>query len=138
MIIYKPNEKVTVKIGAVSIVISPLMPDDKIRIASKMPMGSKSSNGEIISAAYETLKLAVKDIDAPGYEFSDGKPISLSKKDDGSLTDDALAVLLQVVDSRKLTSMAIQLAGDGVRDWDIEGVELVEQKKPEPEKKSQA
>lgn len=138
MIIYKPNERVTVKIGEVSIVVSPLMPDDKIRIANKMPMGAKSSNGEIISAAYETLKLAVKEINAPGFEFSDGTPITLAKKEDGSLTEDALAVLLQVVDSRKLTTIAIQLAGEGVKNWEIEGVELVEQKKAETEKKSQA
>lgn len=142
MIIYRPGEKVSVKLGDVSIAISALRPEDKIAIASLVPNGAKSSQSEVVTMAYETLRRAVKGIEAPEYEFSDGRPLSLEHGSDGRLTDESLAVLLQVVDSRKLVQMAVKLAGDGVRDWEIEGVQILEpgKKAPEPEseKKTQA
>lgn len=139
MIIYKPNERVTVKIGDVKIKITPLMPSDRVVLADILQAGAKSANKDIVKAAYEALRLSVKEIDAPGYSFSDGQPISLSHGDDGRLTDESLAVLLQVIDAKKLTSMAIVMAGNGIREWEIEGVEIVDSNKSDDsQKKSQA
>ena len=137
MIIYRPGEKVRVKLGAVSIFISALRPEDKVALATLVPNGAKSLQPEIVTMAYETLRRAVKGIEAPGYEFSDGRPLSLEYGDDGRMTDESLAVLLQVVDSRNLVQMAVKLAGDGVRDWEIPGVEIVEtgKKSEQPEEK---
>jgi len=126
MIIYRPGERVTVKIGEVKIFITPLSVDEKFRVSQAAARGVDATKGtNIMPAVNETLRIAVKDIEAPGFQFSDGSPIKLDRKDDGTLSDEGLAVLLMVVDSGKMSNLAMQLAAFGVKDWDIEGVEIV-------------
>ena len=137
MIIYRPNERVTVKIGSVSIVISPLSPADKLKVADAVGRGAQQTASEVLPMTYTALKLAVKGIDAPGYEFSDGTPITLAMGPDGNLTDEGLAVLLEVVNSDTLLPFAALLYKDGIRDWNIPGVEIQRTNKVEQQKKSQ-
>ena len=126
MIIYLPGERVTVKIGEVKIVISPLSYNEKLRVSEAAARGVDGAKGvNIMPAVSETLRVAVKDIDAPGFTFSNGQPITLDRTEDGTLSDVGLAVLMMVVDSGKMSNLAMQLAAFGVRDWDIEGVEVV-------------
>lgn len=132
MIVYKPSDRVRVKFGPVTITVSPLAPHERIQVANKAVRGVDAGMNGIAPLAYETLRVAVKEVDAPGFEFPDGSPITLERGEDGLITDEGLAVLLQICDSAKLVSWAVQLAAKGVGDWGFEDVEVVN---PFPEKK---
>lgn len=142
--IYRPNDRVAVKIGDVTVFISPLTPQRKaelVRLTGELTPRLKSEDKGVQAAAINestmaTLKLAVKGIEAPGYSFPDGSPISLATEPDGTLSDEGLTVLFAILEQSKLMLIASKYLSEGIKQWDIDGVEVKTQSADE-QKKSQ-
>lgn len=142
--IYRPTDRVPVKIGDVTVFISPLTPQRKaelIRLTSDLTPRLKSEDKAVQANAINestmaTLKYAVKGIEAPGYSFPDGSPITLSVEPDGTLSEDGLSVLFAILEQSKLMLIASKYLAEGIKHWDIDGVE-VKIPAPDDQKKSQ-
>lgn len=143
--IYRPSDRVAVKIGDVTIFISPLTPQKKaelIRLANELSPRLRSEDKTVQAAAINestmaTLRYAVKGIEAPGYAFPDGSPISLSTEPDGCLSEEGLSVLFAILDQTKLMLVASSYLKDGIKQWDIDGIEVKIPDAADEQKKSQ-
>jgi hypothetical protein len=137
MIIFRPSDKVRVQVGDVTVIMSPLISADRMKILDSL--GTKVEAGQVGSSAggyYEALRLSVKGIEAPGYELSDGSPIQLELDENGHLTSESLELLLAVLDNPKLIMIASNLLAKGLKNWEVEGVEIKGVEGDKPKKKA--
>ncbi len=127
MRIYKPGERITLKIDEIEFVVSPLTFPEKSEILTKMGKASALKDPqEAFKTNFETLRYAIKDVN--GFEDEDGKPWRPSFDEDGRLSWESLDVLLNMsVTEPVMNHIASFLQGipRGLPD----GVFLVEKKK---------
>lgn len=124
MIIYKPSDRITLKIGDVSLKISPLTALQKVSLMSLSKMVGGKEVADTSMMAMMTIKYSVKEISGVTATFSDGSDFSLSYDPDGTLSDDALTSLMQILDNGTLTQIAAQLLTTGVQGINVPGVEI--------------
>lgn len=138
MIIYKPTDKVDVQIGDVTLTICPLSRGQRIKLLAAMDESAKggfSQKGNL-EIAYETIKMSVKGINAPGYQTADGSEISMQLDDSGALSEESLELLLALLGTQKLAVLAGSMLSETISQWNIPGVEIIGLAKDTQEKKA--
>lgn len=125
MIIYKTTDRVPLKIGKLTVWISPLSALQKTEILSCTKLRAGVDIVDVSKMALLTIKHSVKKLDGlNGVKYADGSKVDLSFNDEGSLDDDSLTTLLQIIDYPKITAVAAQLLANGIDSIDIPGVKV--------------
>jgi len=125
MIIYRTTDKVPLKIGKITIWVSPLAALQKAELLTCTKMKGGQEVVDAPKMALLTLKHSIKDITGlNGAKYSDGSKISLTFDDDGSLDDDSLTAVMQILDYPKITAVAAQLLTSGIDSIDVPGVKV--------------
>lgn len=125
MIIYKPTDRIEVKIGEVRLKISPLTALQKTNLMSITKMKGGEEVADLSQMALMTLKYSVKDISGVNATFADGSEFKLDYEEDGTLSEDGLTALMQVLDNGTLTNIAARLLGKGISGLnEVPGVEI--------------
>lgn len=124
MVVYKCSDRVPVRIGEITVWISPLSGMQKAKILSLTKMKGGQEIPDAVGMALLTLKMAVKAIDCPEAVFADGDKVELKLDPNGELDDESLDVLLQVADNDKIITVASMLAAKGLAGWEIPGVKV--------------
>ena len=141
MIIYRKDDKVSVKIDDIEIKISPLTHAQKSELQSHMMKAVNGDMNEAMISVQKSLKFAVKDI--KGVFFMDGndkREYALSFED-GQLTDECIDELLNLPISNKISSVCsalLQGVPDKIVDKDgkeIEGIKILSGGGKKPKKK---
>ncbi len=127
MRIYKPGDRLTLKIEEIEVVVEPLTFREKSEILSKMGRASAKGNAEeAFRNNFETLRYAIKDV--TGFTNEDGSPWRPTFDEDGRLDWESLDVLLNMTVTEPVLN---HIAGflQGIPKKLPEGVTLVESKK---------
>lgn len=134
--IYKLSDRIPVKIGNITITISPLTVDQKVEIETHMLAHRRGDNKAGSQGIVAAVKYAVKSIS--GVEDGDGNPYTLQFDSSGQLTDECVSDLFNLGMDKQLSLVCTALTR-GVPDQftdesgrPIEGVELIKQSKQEP------
>lgn len=125
MIIYKPSDRVEIKIGNVKIKLSPLTALQK---ANLMGLTKMSGGREVVDTsmmAIMTIKYSVKEVSGIDAKFADGSDFALSYDPDGTISEESLSALMQVLDNGLMTQVAAQLLTTGMQDISVPGVEVI-------------
>ena len=142
MIIYRKEDKVSVKIDDIEIKISPLTHSQKSELQSHMMKAVNGDMDEAMVSVQKSLKFAIKDIKGVFYmDGSDKREYSLSFNDDGFLSDECIDELLNLPISNKISSVCsalLQGVPDKILDKDgkeIEGIKVLTSGGKKPKKK---
>ncbi len=133
--IYRREDRIPVRIGDITVKLSPLSIQQKTEIMQSAINGRKNADyGEANKSVVLALKYAIKGIE--GVEDSEGKPYVLQFEGE-SLTDACVGDLLNLGMTGKLTQVCISLA-NGIKDEftdergeKLEGVDIVKASTPE-------
>ena len=123
MIIYKTTDRIPVKIGEVVIEISPLSASQYLRVIGLTKMKAGEEVSDPTAMALETIRYAVKSLQC-NDTFADGSQLVLNVSGDGGLDEESLNCLLQVVGINNLSQISAKLLSEGIKQWDIPGVEV--------------
>lgn len=134
--IYKLSDRIKLKIGELTVVISPLSLHDKNEATKMISKGATTADlGMTQDGLIHLLKSCVKDI--IGLENADGSPYKLEFVD-GKLTDECVSDLCNLEIHTKLLMVASSLVRGIPSEFQdqhgnkIEGVEIVQPEKQEP------
>jgi hypothetical protein len=120
MKIFRATDRIPVKIGEVTIFISPLTAEHKGEVISQ----TKMVGGDVVADTKRmiilTLKYAVKGVS--GVTYYDDVPMELKFDEDGTVSDESIAELMQI-DSDKLVTFASHLIANRLNE-EIPGVEI--------------
>lgn len=123
MVIYRPSDKIPVKIGDLTLLISPLSAEQNAMILSLTRMKGGEEVADAARMALVTLKYCVKEVQGlNGATFADGSPVSFDFDENGILTDDSITVLYGLLNTATLNLLAAKLATEGIKKHDIPGV----------------
>lgn len=136
MIIYKPSDRILLKIGDISLKVSPLTALQKANLMSLTKMSAGREVADTSMMAIMTIKYSVKEIYGVDATFADGTEFSLSYDPDGTLSEESLTAIMQILDNGTLTQIAAQLLTTGVQSIKVPGVEVDAGKSVEVKKKS--
>lgn len=123
MVIYRTTDKVALKVGDVTLLVSPLSAYQKAIVMSQTKMRGGKEVPDAMQMALLTLRYSVKGIEGHDATYADGSVFALTFNGDG-LDDDSLTGLMQILDSAKLNQIAAQLLTTGIADLSVEGVEV--------------
>lgn len=120
MIIFKTTDRIPVKMGEVTLWLSPMEFGQKVAIqgAVKMKSGAEITDG--FKVALLTLKFCVKEIQ--GLFNSDGSPFECEFEEGGNVLTDACANDLLQMDSAKSLIRACNSLSEAASTAEIEGV----------------
>lgn len=125
MIVYRTTDQIPLKIGPITLWISPLSALQKTEILSYTKMKGGVEIADSPKMALYTLKKCIKKLDGlNGTKYADGSKLELSFEDDGSLDDDSLTAVMQIIDYSKTTSIAAQLLTSGIDGITVKGVKV--------------
>lgn len=125
MIVYRTTDRVPLKIGKLTLWVSPLSALQKAEVLSHTKIISGVEVADNSKMALYALKHCVKKIDGlNGTKYADGSKLELSFEDDGSLDDDSLTAVMQIIDYSKTTAIAAQLLTKGIDGIDVKGVKV--------------
>jgi hypothetical protein len=138
--IYRPSDRIVVKIGDVTFKLAPLTLHQKTEVQAAMIEGKGKLNiRDLTRGIALALKYSLKSVQ--GIVDSDGNQYQLSQEN-GILTDECIDDLMNMEISNQLAMIASNMA-TGVpkvftddKGQPLKGVELIEEKKEESEKKS--
>ena len=136
MIIYKPSDRILLKIGDISLKVSPLTALQKANLMSLTKMSAGREVTDTSLMAIMTIKYSVKEIYGVDATFADGTEFALSYDPDGTLSEESLTAIMQILDNGTLTQIAAQLLTTGVQSIKVPGVEVDAGKSVEVKKKS--
>ena len=136
MIIYKPSDRILLKIGDISLKVSPLTALQKANLMSLTKMSAGREVADTSLMAIMTIKYSVKEIYGVDATFADGTEFALSYDPDGTLSEESLTAIMQILDNGTLTQIAAQLLTTGVQSIKVPGVEVDAGKSVEVKKKS--
>lgn len=127
MRIYKTTDRLEIKIGEISVKISPLSLIQKNEVQSMMLEGQKNSDLTKLNAA---LILAVSYClkEVQGLEDSNGNPYLL-QFENGKLTDLCIDDLMNMEETPSLIKVCSAFVAGIPKKFDIDGVEFVEKKR---------
>lgn len=132
MKVYRPTDRVKVRIDDAQFEISPLTFQQKSDIASCSKMVGGEQQVDIAKSVFLSLKYAVKGIS--GIEFDDGEKLEYEEGEDGLIKDELVDTLLSADTASKLILFFSQIA-NGIDDYSIEGVEILNAKKKKKRRK---
>lgn len=104
--IFRPSDKIPVKIGDITITISPMTLAHKTELQSIM-LSAKTDPMRAVKGAGLAIRFAVKGVS--GVECMDGTPWEPQFDSDGSLTETSCDELLNLEESPKLIALCTQL-----------------------------
>lgn len=135
LIVYRTTDRVPVRFGEVSLLIAPLDAGQYANISgfTKLNAGVQEVDGQRMVNA--TLRYSIKGIEGVSAKYPDGTEFELKFDEAGNLTEDSLSELWQVLDRNKLSEMAAKLFAGGLKNLQIEGVEVELPKTTLPSKK---
>lgn len=125
MIIYRPSDRITLKLGEVTLKVSPLSALQKANLMSLTKMSGGKEVADTSLMAIMTVKYTLKEVSVLDATFPDGSPFSLTFDPDGTLTDDALTCVMQILDNQVLVEIAAHLLTSNIEKMSIPGVEIV-------------
>jgi len=137
LVLYKTTDRLKVNIEGVTLEVSPLTFDQKMKITSCYDMSAGEMTPNAIKQTFLAVKYSVKSIE--GVKLQDGSNYQVTYEKDGDqdvLTDDCASDLLNLPIGPKMMVACSQLI-NGVNEEinKIEGVELVMPKSPISKKK---
>lgn len=136
MIIYKPSDRIALKLGDIVLKVSPLTALQKANLMSLTKMSAGREVADTSMMAIMTIKYCVKEIHGVKATFADGTEFSLSYDPDGTLSEESLTAVMQILDNGTLTQIAAQLLTSGVQGIKVPGVEVESGQGVEVKKKS--
>ncbi len=104
--IFRTSDKIPVKIGDITLTISPMSLAQKTELQSVM-LSAKTDPMRAVKGAGLAIRFAVKGV--TGVECMDGSPWTPTFGDDGILTEDSCDELLNLEESPKLIALCTQL-----------------------------
>ncbi len=125
MIIYRPSDRISLRLGAVTLKVSPLTALQKANLMSYTKMVGGKEVADTSLMAVMTIKYCLKEISGVDATFADGTPFSISLDPDGVLSDESLTSVMQVLDNGLLTQIAAQVLTTGIHNLAVPGVEVV-------------
>jgi len=136
MIIYKPTDRIALKIGDIIVKVSPLTALQKANLMSLTKLSAGREVADTSMMAIMTIKYCVKELIGVQATFADGTEFSLSYDPDGTLSEESLSSVMQILDNGILTQVAAQLLTTGVQNIRVPGVEVESGAGVEVKKKS--
>jgi len=107
MIVYKTSDKIPVKIGKFTVVVSPLSASQYASVMGLKSGGVGNDTESGVKMALLALKYAVKGFDSEiKVEYSDGSTFKLGFDELGFLNDDSLDSLVQIMGPVEMTLLA--------------------------------
>lgn len=111
--------------GDITLKVSPLSALQKANLMSYTKMSGGKEVADTSLMAVMTVKYCLKEVHGLDATFADGSPFVLTYEADGSLTEDSLTAVMQVLDNATLTHVAAQLLTAGIESINVPGVEVV-------------
>ena len=125
MIIYRPSDRIPVKVGKFTVLISPLSAEQRTQISSLTKLKAGKEVIDHAAMMMQTLKCTIKGIE--GVEdatFADGSKFELEFDDSGELTKDGLTALYEVLGSKPLSDIVAKIISHSMDKDDIPGVKF--------------
>lgn len=121
IVIPRVSDRIKIKVGEVSFLISPLSVEHKFKLMEYMNLDGGQDKKNMVKMSFYSVKYSLKGID--GVVDGDGKPYELQFGPDGSLTDDCFSEVMGLLGNDKLaaTCLALAMGQDAPK---IEGVEV--------------
>lgn len=116
--VYRPTDRIPVRIGEATFWVSPVTYQRKMEIASKTKMAGGVEVPDRLAVAELSVRASVKRVD--GVALSDGSPLELHFDGD-LLTDESFSMLMQLT-GRELLVTACACLMNGIEKHDIPGV----------------
>jgi len=126
MIIYRTDERIPIKLGHITVYVSPLSQGQYANLMSQKSMsgGVEISDGAAMSMM--ALKFAVKDVESNvPIEYRDGTKFKLQQDESGKLTDESIYGLTQVLGAPEMNKLAEKVLLNKFADDTPEGVAVI-------------
>lgn len=124
MIIYKPTDRISLKIGDAIIKVSPLTALQKANLMSLTKMVGGAEVADTSLMAIMTIKYCIKEVSGIEAHYADGEPFVLTYDPDGTISEESLTCITQIFDTGLLTQIAAQMLTTGVQSIKVPGVEI--------------
>lgn len=121
MIIYRPNDRIPLKIGKITLIVSPLTGDQNSELATYTKMQGGKEVVDVGRMAISTLKFAVKDIQGVDATYIDGTKFEL-ERDGDYLTEQSVGDLYEIFGTAQLNMIAAKLISKQIDE--IPGVKI--------------
>jgi len=124
MRIFRPHQRIDLKVGDIVITVSPLTKEQKIELAQMNTVEGGKVKIDHFKSTDAIIKRAVKQI--KGVEYPDGTPIQLEEGGD-LLSDEDAEIVWAVLDNLENSNdivLALFKMMRGAMDFDIPGVEV--------------
>jgi hypothetical protein len=120
LILYRPTDRIPVRIGPVTFWVSPLSYLEKAELISLVQRKEGEENTPAFRYAIETLRRSLKKVE--GLKCADGSDYALEMGDDGYPTFESVEDLANVEGSEKLITIVGNFAMKEIKDYGLEGV----------------
>lgn len=119
MIVYRTTDRIPVKMGEVTIWVSPFSYEQKVKLSQATKLVSGEEVMDAGKVALLSLKFSVKEVE--GLVDTDGQPYELSFDADGTLTEECVGDLMQLDNSGSLAAICYKLSLQ-IKDHEAPGV----------------
>ena len=109
------------KVGEVTIWVSPLSYDQKVSLSTQTKMVSGHETVDAVKVAFLCLKYSIKEID--GIKNSDGSDYSVALDASGVATDECISELMQMDYAPNIVTACSLLVGK-IEAHDVDGVTI--------------
>ncbi len=121
MIVYRPSDRISVKVGDLEIKVSPLTYQQKTELLSLTRQEGGRTVVDLSRRSLLALKKGIREVNGlPDMEFPDGSKVEL-QWENGELSDESLELLLQVLGTVRSPQLSTALilgrfhdAGEGI------------------------
>ena len=121
MVIYPINYRIPVKLGTVTVWISPLSWGHKQEILNCKKLEGGVEVDDAMKRVFLTLKYSMKSVD--GLTNPDGSPYVLTLDTAGNASEDAISDLMQMDGFATLIKICATLMGE-IKDLEVDGVKV--------------
>jgi hypothetical protein len=122
MIVYRTTDRIPVKMGPVTAWVSPFSYEQKIKLASCTKLQAGVEQIDAHKIALLSVKFAIKEVE--GLTDLNGQPYELAFDTDGTLTEECVSDLMQIVGSSSLAAICYKLSLN-IENHKLEGAEVV-------------
>lgn len=111
LVVYRPSDKITIRVGDVVIKVSPLTYEQKTKVLSQVKMEGGKAVQDGARSSFLTMKYSIREVVSglPEMRYPDGELVTL-QWEDGQLTDESLELLLQVFGYSRGSVLSTRLA----------------------------
>lgn len=122
MIIYKPTDRIPIKVGALVLTLAPLTFEQKKVVFSDIKQRAGKQIVDETQAARKALKYSVKDLS--GAKDWSGSEFKLKFDNQGNLLDSSIDALMGLGDCGKIMDSVAKIMNNRLAD-EVEGVEII-------------